>query len=67
MCRSTARFVIPSFEAIEPLLRPSAIRARISSSRGVSFASSESLPLSGGDELVDDPRVDQRAARGDVV
>ena len=43
MCRSTARFVIPSDSAIELLLRPSAIRARISSSRGVSFSIPESL------------------------
>ena len=67
MCRSTARFVIPRFEAIEPLLRPSAIRARISSSRGVSFVELRVAPLAGGDELVDDPGVDQRAARGHVV
>ena len=67
MWRSTARFVIPSLEAIEPLLRPSAIRARISSSRGVSFVELRVAALAGGDELVDDPRVDQRAARGHVV
>ena len=67
MCRSTARFVIPRLEAIEPLLRPSAIRARISSSRGVSLVSSESSRWRAETSLSTTRRVHERAAGGHVV
>ena len=66
MCRSTARFVTSSFVAIQVLLRPSAIIARISRSRGVSFSSPGSCLARVGDELVDDARIDQRAAGDDL-
>ena len=67
MCRSTARFVITRLSAIQPLLRPSAIRPRISSSRGVSFWSTESSPLARGHELLDHSGVDERSACRHVV
>ena len=65
MWRSTARLVITMRSAIAALLQPSATRARISCSRGVSVSKRRVLaPSLRRQQQLDDPRVDDRAPRG---
>ena len=66
MCFSTARLVRTSVSAIAALLLPLAISARTSRSRPVSAASGRALDAQlGGDERLDDLRVQHRAAGRD--
>ena len=60
---STARFVTTSIYYRDVASRPSATRARISCSRSVSISSPVVSRAAGGEQLVDDLRVDDRPPR----
>ena len=66
MCRSTPRVVIERLSATALLLRPSAISARISRSRGVRLLERGVLRPPHGQERIDDLRIDDRSSGGDL-
>ena len=67
MCFSTARSDSTSVAAMAALDLPCAISPRTSRSRGVRRSSGAGLRWTSGDELLDDLRVDHRAAGGDLA